>query len=49
MDTLFLRIIYRGNYTDIDKEHDLVVVTRWMDDVKIDDVVELIIKSIEEK
>jgi len=40
---------YGGNYIVIDKEHDLVVVTRWMADDKIDDVVELIIKSIENK
>jgi len=40
---------YGGNYIVIDKEHDLVVVTRWMDDDKIDDVMELIIKSVEVK
>lgn len=40
---------YGGNYIVIDKEHDLVVVTRWMDDDKIDGVVELIIKSVEGK
>ena len=40
---------YGGNYIVIDKEHDLVVVTRWMADDKIDEVLELIIKSIENK
>lgn len=40
---------YGGNYIIIDKENELVVVTRWMADDKIDDVLELIIKSIEKK
>lgn len=32
-----------------DKEHDLVVVARWMDDSKIADVLRLIIQSVEGK
>lgn len=40
---------YGGNYIVVDKEHDLVVVTRWMDDSKIADVVRLIIQSSENK
>ncbi len=40
---------YGGNYIIVDKEHDLVVVTRWMDDSKIADVLRLIIQSIEGK
>lgn len=40
---------YGGNYIVVDKEHDLVVVTRWMDDSKIADVVRLIIQSAENK
>jgi CubicO group peptidase (beta-lactamase class C family) len=40
---------YGGNYIIIDKEHELVVVTRWMDDAKIADVVRLIIQSTEAK
>lgn len=46
---IYYAVGYGGNYIVIDKEHDLVVVTRWMDDDKIDDVVELIIKSVEGK
>ncbi len=38
---------YGGNYIIVDKEHDLVVVARWMDDTKIGDVLNLIVKSIE--
>lgn len=36
---------YGGNYIVIDKEHDLVVVTRWMDDSKMGDVLNMIVKS----
>lgn len=46
---IYYAVGYGGNYIVIDKEHDLVVVTRWMDDDKIDDVLELIIKSMEVK
>ena len=38
---------YGGNYIVVDKEHELVVVTRWMDDTKIADVLKLIIRSLE--
>jgi CubicO group peptidase (beta-lactamase class C family) len=40
---------YGGNYIVVDKEHDLVVVTRWMDDTKIAEVINLIIQSAEIK
>lgn len=40
---------YGGNYIVIDSEHDLVVVTRWIDDNVIGDVMGLIIKSMEKK
>ena len=40
---------YGGNYIIVDKEHDLVVVTRWMDDSKIADVLKLIIQAAEAK
>ena len=46
---LYYAVGYGGNYIVIDKEHDLVVVTRWMADDKIDDVVGLIIQSTENK
>lgn len=38
---------FGGNYIVIDKEHDLVVVFRWIDDSKIAEALRLIIKSIE--
>lgn len=38
---------YGGNYIIVDKEHDLVVVARWMDDTKIGEVLNLIVKSLE--
>jgi CubicO group peptidase (beta-lactamase class C family) len=40
---------YGGNYIIVDKEHELVVVTRWMDDAKIADVLRLIIQAAEAK
>ncbi|MFM9908638.1 MAG: serine hydrolase domain-containing protein [Chitinophagaceae bacterium] len=40
---------FGGNYIVIDKEHDLVVVARWMDDSKMGEVLKLIFKSIDGK
>jgi CubicO group peptidase (beta-lactamase class C family) len=40
---------FGGNYIIIDKEHDLVVVTRWMDDNKVAEMMNLVIRSIETK
>ena len=40
---------FGGNYIIIDKEHDLVVVARWMADDKIGDVLSFIIRSIDNK
>lgn len=37
---------YGGNYIVVDKEHDLLIVTRWIDDSKIGELVALVIKSI---
>ncbi|MEN9598625.1 MAG: hypothetical protein RL596_936 [Bacteroidota bacterium] len=37
---------YGGNYIVIDKTHDLLIVTRWIDDNKIGEVVGLVIQSI---
>lgn len=35
-----------GNYIVIDNEHDLIVVTRWMDDSKMGDLINIIVQSI---
>ena len=40
---------YGGNYIIIDKQHDLVVVTRWIDDSKIAEMLQLVVKSVEVK
>jgi len=45
--TVYFAVGYGGNYIIVDKEHDLVVVARWMDDTKIADVLGLVIQSIE--
>lgn len=44
--TVYYAAGYGGNYIVVDKEHDLLIVTRWIDDSKIADLVALIIKSI---
>jgi CubicO group peptidase (beta-lactamase class C family) len=40
---------FGGNYVIVDKEHDLLVVARWMDEAKVGDVLNMIIRSIENK
>jgi CubicO group peptidase (beta-lactamase class C family) len=47
--TVYYAVGYGGNYIIVDKEHDLVVVTRWMADDKIGEVLNLIVKSTEAK
>ncbi len=37
---------YGGNYIVIDQEHDLVVVTRWMDDSKMSEFMDLVEQSV---
>ncbi len=36
---------YGGNYIIIDKEHDMVIVTRWLDDAKLSDFMKLILQA----
>lgn len=38
---------FGGNYIVVDKEHDLVIVTRWLDSSKLGELVRLVIRSIE--
>ncbi|MBX9733044.1 MAG: beta-lactamase family protein [Chitinophagaceae bacterium] len=45
-NTVYYAAGYGGNYIVIDKEHDLLIVTRWIDDSKIADLVALVIKSV---
>ncbi len=40
---------FGGNYIVVDKEHDLVIVTRWLDSDKLAELVRLVISSIEVK
>lgn len=37
---------FGGNYIIIDNEHDLVIVTRWMDGKKLGDLVNMVIKGV---
>ena len=40
---------YGGNYIVIDKAHDLVVVTRWLDSNKLGELMKLIVGAIEKE
>ena len=40
---------FGGNYIVVDKEHDLVIVTRWLNSNKLGELVRLVISSIEVK
>ena len=44
--TVYYALGYGGNYIIIDEEHDLLVVARWMDGNKIEEVVRLIVEAI---
>lgn len=46
---VYYAVGFGGNYIIIDKEHELVVVTRWIDDAKVANVLRLIIQSAEAK
>ncbi len=40
---------FGGNFIVIDNEHDLVIVTRWLEPNKVDELVQLVIKAVENK
>jgi CubicO group peptidase (beta-lactamase class C family) len=44
--SVYYAVGFGGNYIIIDKEHDLLVVTRWIDDAKIAEVMQLLVKSM---
>lgn len=46
-DTVYYAAGFGGNYIIIDEENDLLVVTRWIDNSKIDDVMRLLQKAID--
>lgn len=46
---IYYAVGFGGNYIVVDEEHDIVVVTRWMDDSKMGDLMKLIIQSIDKK
>jgi CubicO group peptidase (beta-lactamase class C family) len=37
---------FGGNYIVVDREHDIVIVTRWLDQNYLDDIIALTIKAI---
>jgi CubicO group peptidase (beta-lactamase class C family) len=43
--TIYYAAGYGGNYIIIDKEHDMVIVTRWLDDSKLSDFMKLIVQA----
>jgi CubicO group peptidase (beta-lactamase class C family) len=38
---------FGGNYIVVDKEHDLVIVTRWLDSSRLGEMVKLVVSAIE--
>ena len=40
---------FGGNFIVVDNEHDLVIVTRWLEPNKIGEMVQLVIKAVENK
>jgi CubicO group peptidase (beta-lactamase class C family) len=44
---IYYAVGFGGNYIIVDKEHDLLVVTRWMDDAKVADLLRLVMKATE--
>ena len=43
--TIYYAAGYGGNYIIIDKEHDMVIVTRWLDDAKLSDFMKLVVQA----
>ncbi len=46
---VYYAVGFGGNYIIVDKEHDLVVVARWMDDSKMGELMNRVIESIDKK
>lgn len=44
---IYYAVGFGGNYIVVDEEHDIVVVTRWMDDSKMGELMKRIIQSID--
>lgn len=40
---------FGGNFIVIDPEHDLLIVTRWLDTTKLDELVQLVLQAVENK
>jgi CubicO group peptidase (beta-lactamase class C family) len=40
---------FGGNHIIIDSEHDLVIVARWLEDSKVNDLVQLVVRAVENK
>jgi hypothetical protein len=48
-DRIYYADGYGGNYIIVDEEHDLVIVTRWLDTTKLGEFVKLVVSSVENK
>ena len=40
---------YGGNYIVVDTEHDLVIVTRWLETNKLGELVRLVLSGVDKK
>lgn len=46
---IYYAVGFGGNYIVIDQQHDLVVVTRWMDDNEMGEFMRLVVKAVSDK
>lgn len=46
-ESIYYAAGFGGNFVVIDKQHDLVIVTRWLEPNKIGEFVDLVLKSVE--
>jgi hypothetical protein len=46
-ESIFSAVGFGGNYVVVDQEHDLVVVARWLDSSKSNELLMMVIDSVE--
>jgi CubicO group peptidase (beta-lactamase class C family) len=46
-ESIFSAVGFGGNYLVVDKEHDLVIVARWLDSSKSNDLLVMLLESVE--
>jgi hypothetical protein len=46
-DSVFYAAGFGGNYIIVDKEHDLLIVTRWLEPSKLGEFAKMVLDSLE--